>query len=263
MLGNRTRPLLHTTSKSSLLFGDECGGEAANALVGGKYLFPPPSFHHHIVVGFDAVPEIKPSDACESPRSVLDVNVLPLQKQVAAWCLRSCLRRLPLQKKGNQGVGLAAIVDIQAEEEENYGFLAHADCHAMSASSRSRHQQRSQPIAIVANPRMLDHHSVNKGSKYVYSSPKQSQDENVSSVQSVLDFFGSDEMSPWQECVLHDQLSCDVANDENYTVNQSIFSVSSVPSNCCSSSIRSRSFLDACVFCQRIFSPGKDIFMYR
>lgn len=256
MPGKRPRPLL----QSSLLCGDGCVAETVNAQVSGKHPYPSSSVPRHIVLGFDIEQEIKPYDACESPRSVLDANALPSEKQATARPLRSCLRTLPLRKKGSQGVGLAIIVDIQAEEEEDNCPLSQ---NASSPCTQSPHHQRSQPIAIVANPCARVRLSAKKVSEYADLPPPHSQNKVTSSEDSLLDFFGSDEMSPWQECVLHNQRSRDAEIDEDYVIPPPIFSVASVPSNYCSFDIQSMSFLDACAFCQRAFLPGKDIYMYR
>lgn len=263
MPGKRPRPLL----QSSLVSGDGCVSETVNAQVSGKHPCPSSSVPHHIVLGFDIEQEIKPYDVCESPRSVLDANALPSEKQATGRSLRSWLHTLPLRNKGSQGVGLAIIVDIQAEEEEGNCLLSHVRQHTTSPCLQSPHHQRSQPIAIVANPCARVQTSAKKVAKKVNEcvdlSPSHSQTKVMSSEDSIFDFFGSDEMSPWQECVLHNQRSQEAEIDEDYVIPPPIFSVASVPSNYCGFDIRSMSFLDACAFCQRAFLPGKDIYMYR
>lgn len=257
MLGKRPRPLLQST----LLFGDKCSTKTVNAQVNDKHPYPSSSVPHHIVLGFHIEQEIKPFDGCESPRSVLDANALPSEKQATARSLRSCLRTLPLRKKGSQGVGLAIIVDIQAEEEEINRPLSGAGEHPVSPDTQSPLHQRSQPIAIVANPCVGVHLSAKKDDADLPAS--HDKDILSSSKDNLLDFFGLDDLSPWQECVLHNQRSREADVDEDYVIPPPIFSVASVPSSYCSFDIRSMSFLDACAFCQCAFLPGKDIYMYR
>ncbi|KAI5084518.1 hypothetical protein GOP47_0001252 [Adiantum capillus-veneris] len=272
MLGKRSRPLLRTASKLSFPHVEDFDQKPVDVPVRSKHSFVP----QHVLVGFDIQQESKPSDVCESPRSVLDVNVLPLEKQPQGKSFRSYVPALPLQNKGSQGVGLAIIVHIHAEEKGDQGplslvghgsaFLTHY--HELNPSSLYPqghcHHQPSQPIAIATSSCSREEPTSHNSSEFLESSGL--QDDALSSMESDLDmeFFGSDYASPKQEYVVYDRTSFNTAdNDEDYIESPSIFSLASVPSNYGSLDTLPVSFLEACGFCTRAFVPGKDIFIYR
>lgn len=295
MLGRCSRPLLRTTSKSILIPGDGLDDQPAgfchSSLVSDKYSGPAPCAPRQVVIGFDLGAENKPSDACESPRSVLDPNALslPQEKQAAARSPRSYLRSLLTGKKGSQGVGLGIIVDIQTEEEENakesffpavpaavcsqpipivQNFLNH---HSQPIPVVHNHlHQRSQPISIGRNH--LHQHRVhepnhdNEVSRYGIANPFLNPGQNKEMVGACkasspegMDY----EVTSWQRRVLRSHPIQDMEDDEEINIRQSIFSAASPPSNCCSIDMPSMGFLNACFFCGCSLLQGKDIFMYR
>ncbi|MCO5607408.1 hypothetical protein L7F22_061604 [Adiantum nelumboides] len=266
MLGKRSSPLLRTTSKLSFFHGEDCDPKPVNAPAYSKH----PSVPQHVMLGFDGQQETKPSEVCESPRSVLDVNVLASEKHAPGRSFRSYVRALPLQNRGSQGVGLAIIVDIHAEEKEDYrsyspvgndsAFTSRQHESSLTVCPQSdRHNQRSQPIAIATNCSGQDESTNYMWTNYVESSG--SEDAFSSSgIAWDMKYFGVDYYATQQKYVAHDKTTYNVDNDENSN-EPSIFSVASIPSDCGSVSIHVASFLDACAFCQRAL-PGKDIFMY-
>lgn len=258
MPGKRQRQLL----QSSFLFKEKCSAEIADTQVSSKHLHPSSSAPRRVVLGFDIELEHKAFEACESPRSVLDSNAPGSEKQGTGRSLRSGLRALPPRKNGNQGVGLAIAVDIQAEEDESRG-LPLVDRCALPPCARIPHCQRSQPITIVASPCARDLPSGKKASRHEDLSPIHSENKAVDSEDSLLGFFVSEEMSPCKDCALHDHEIRESEGDEDNVIQQPIFSVASVPSAYGSLNMESADFLDACAFCERAFLPGKDIYMYR
>ncbi|MCO5558315.1 hypothetical protein L7F22_011895 [Adiantum nelumboides] len=267
MLGKRSSPLLQTTSKLSFFHGEDCDPKPVNLPACSKH----PSVPQHVMLGFDVQQETKPSEFCESPRSVLDVNVLASEKHPPGRSFRSYVRALPLQNRGSQGVGLAIIVDIHEEEKEDYRYhspvghdLAFTSCQHESSRSTvcpqsDHHNQRSQPIAIAINCPGQDESTNYRWTKYVESSG--SEDALSSSGNaSDMKYLGVDYYATQKKYVAHDKTTYNVDNED--ANEPSIFSVASIPSDCGSVSIHVASFLDACAFCQRAL-PGKDIFMYR
>lgn len=275
MLGKRSRPVLQTFCKFSVPDGEDSDQKALSPqALSSKHPFPP---QHVTVFGFNIPQENKPSDICESPRSVLDV---PSEKHPQGRFFRSCVRAIPLQNRGSQGVGLAIIVELHAEEKGDNGSLPHAgdevsvgeQTHHPSVSTSAcrqshHHHQQSQPIAIAVNCRSQDCSSTYKVSKYVESLEVEddNDDDDSSSVESVLDmeFFGLDCTPPWQDFLIHNKASNNADNEKDMIIRPSIFTVASIPSSYGSFGIQPVSFLDACALCQRAFAPGKDIFMYR
>ncbi|KAH7296665.1 hypothetical protein KP509_26G033300 [Ceratopteris richardii] len=265
MLGKRSRPPTGIISKLNFVCAEDRDQDPYNAKASGKPYFSA----GRIALGFEIPLHTKPSNACESPRSVLDVGACDSEKHLRGRSLRSCLPAPPLRKVGDQGVGLAIIVKIHADE---IGYDV----------SERHYDNRSQPITIGVNYHIQRQASVHKPSTCAGSSRDASEgddedneyDDNGSehddhgdesqrmgdyNLFKSMEIFCSDHPSPLQKDFVHSNN----AASTDCAVRPSIFSVASIPSGYDSYNIQDINFLDACANCQRAFAPGKDIFMYR
>ncbi|MCO5582091.1 hypothetical protein L7F22_035982 [Adiantum nelumboides] len=242
----RPRPFLRTSSRAQLF--ECCGFES-----------PPPSSPaiskfgvgapHRVIVGFDVrgtEENPKPlSDACESPRSVLESDALSEYHRHISGCPpasspspRSVLDRLlsgtESQPSCKEGVALdVTTASIKGEEP------------ARCKNTFDVSVEGNRPID--ANVEQVNGIYPQKSSFVEEHTSTPVSDTANDSID--VDFSDNDDGDG------HDHLAANMPG--------SIFCGVSPFSHCCSIDALAGDFLSACFFCKCCLLPGKDIFMYR
>ncbi|KAH7431483.1 hypothetical protein KP509_08G050800 [Ceratopteris richardii] len=275
MLGKRSRLLLGIIGKRSFAHAENFERKTVDDQAPDKQLLL-----EHANLGCDR--ETKSFDSCESPRSVLDVSVRTSEKHLHSRSFRSHVPILRLRNRGSHGVGLAIIADIQAEEQfygtrPDSGHDHASTCQLQSCiGPNHQHIQRSQPIPITINCGIQRQKSSYNCTAVKESSLTNSDDDdddndddnlnaengNSSSLFDSMEFFGLDNMSPWQRKISLTKPDSDTYRGE-CIIRPSIFTVGSIPSSYGKSGALDMKFLEACAHCHRALGPEKEIFMYR